>query len=390
MAPNRRAFEDLTHVTLQVLVACNLSCDYCFQDACNVTPSPRGEDRTVDPIKAAQATIELLKAAPADLSLTFSGGEPMLAPVEWYGTFFTTVGRYLQESGKKLSYSVQTNISILRPGIIDLFRKQNVHFSVHYDGMLDDPKLLSKQRRDNIATLSENGFTITALVVGTVASLRALPETMEFLRNHGVRYYRINYVSSQGRGYQASKIPPELRAEAEFESAFLASQYDFQMRDNVVMNKFLFYYNNVVLGKEQIGKPRPQRCRAGAISVCLAADGFAYPCSFFTQLTGPMARTSELPSLMEGASEALGRVEASNPYYDGKCRQCSALPICGEYCPLSPVTDTNCVESFCNAQVALRGLMDSNRELTELIARRFIGHRRGYPGDVPRSCGGRP
>lgn len=383
-------FRDLNNVTLQVLTPCNLSCDYCFQDACNVSPSPPGEYRkTIDPAEAARNIIQLLKTARADLSVTFSGGEPLLAPVEWYETFFHDLDRYLQENGKKLEYSVQTNISILKPRIIDLFRRHNVHFSVHYDGMLDDPTLLSKQRRDNIVTLFENGFPITALVVGTVPSLKVLPETIEFFRNHGVRYYRINYVSSQGRGYQASKIPPELRAEAEFKSAFLASQFDFRTRDTVVMNKFLFYYNNVVCGKARSGKPRPQRCRAGVITAYVAADGFVYPCSFFTHITGPMAKAEDLPSSIERAPEALGLIEASNPYYDDRCPRCSALPICGEYCPLSPVTDTNAIESFCNAQVALRELMDSNRELTELIAGRFIEHKRAYPRDVPRSCGGR-
>ena len=102
-----------------------------------------------------------------------------------------------------------------------------------------------------------------------------------------------------------------------------------------------------------------------------------------------MAKTSDLPSAMERVAEAVELCEARNSYYDDKCGQCSALPICGEYCALSPVTDTNCMESFCGAQVTLRGLMDRNREITELIAKRYIEHRRAYPLDVPKSCGTR-
>ena len=149
--------------------------------------------------------------------MVFSGGEPMLVPVEWYEAFFRRVDRYLEDSGQKLEYSIQTNISILKPEILDLFRQHKVHFSVHYDGELDNPQLLSRKRKKNIVTLFENGFTVTALVVGTVASLKALPATIEFFHQHGVRYYRVNYVSSQGRGHQVSLIPPALRAEAEFD-----------------------------------------------------------------------------------------------------------------------------------------------------------------------------
>jgi radical SAM protein with 4Fe4S-binding SPASM domain len=385
-----REFKDLSNVTLQLLTACNLSCEYCFQDACNVSTSPRSEDqKPIDPGEAANTIIKLLQSVKTELSMVFSGGEPMLVPIDWYEAFFHRIDRYLQESGKKLEYSVQTNISILKPAIIDLFKQHHVHFSVHYDGVLDDPKLLSEKRRDNIVTLMENGFPVTALVVGTVESLRAIPATIEFFNKYGIRFYRVNYVSSQGRGHQSSQIPPVLRAEAEFEAAFMASQFDFNTRDNAVMNKFLFYYNNVICGKEDEGKPRPQRCRAGVASAYIAADGFVYPCSFFPQITGPMARTKDLPSCMEVAAKAVGCCEAPNSYYDKKCRQCIALPICGEYCALSPVTDTNCIESFCSAQITLRGLMDKNRELTELIARRFIEHKRTYPRDVPKSCGTR-
>jgi sulfatase maturation enzyme AslB (radical SAM superfamily) len=95
-------------------------------------------------------------------------------------TFFDIMDRYVDRSGKKLEYSVQTNISILRPEIIDLFKAHGVHFSVHYDGELDNPELLSKRRRDNIVTLSEEGFPVTVLVVGTAESLKVLPSSIQF------------------------------------------------------------------------------------------------------------------------------------------------------------------------------------------------------------------
>ncbi len=381
-------FTDLRAVTFQLTTACNLSCDYCFQDACNVSLSPHGEGKkVVDPRETAETLIKLMKVSTMDMGMVFSGGEPLLAGADWYEAFFQVVDPYLTASGKTLDYSIQTNISILSPAIIDLFKKHAVHFSIHYDGDLDDPKLLAKKRKNNIVTLFENGFPITALVVGTVESLRALPSTIEFFIRNNVRFYRINYVSSQGRGHAVAKIPPRLRAEAEFEAAFLASQFDFKTRDNVGMNKFLFYYQNVICGSDYSFMPRPQICKAGLWSAYVAADGLVYPCSFFTGVTGPIAEAKDIPSPLEGAAKVIELCEAKNSYYDEKCKKCPALPICGEYCTLQPVTDTTVMESFCNAQVTLRGLMDENREITELIAKRFLEHKRTYPLDVPRSCG---
>ncbi len=392
MTSNLSPFTELTNVTFQLIGVCNLSCDYCFQDACNVSLSPEGGGQriVVNPFDTAETLINLIRSSKEDLIMVFSGGEPMLVPVDWYETFFYEVDRYLEGSGRKVEYSVQTNISILKPGIIDLFKKHNVHFSVHYDGELEDPKLLSKRRKENIIALRERGFAVTVLVVGTVESLKALPASIEFFNDHGVRFYRVNYVSSQGRGHQVSLIPPELRAEAEFQAAFLASQFDFNTRDNVVMNKFLNYYNNVICGGPYNAAARPQQCMAGVRSAYVAADGLIYPCSFFPGITGPMAQVSDLPSGgMEGAAAAVGLCEASNAYYDERCPSCEALPICGEYCPLSPVTDTNSMESFCGAHVMLRRMMDANRDIVELIAKRFIEHKQANPQDVPRSCGAR-
>lgn len=388
MTQDHSLFKNLSSVTFQLTTSCNLSCDYCFQDACNVSSSEGDAGRVADPRETAATLMGLMEKSETELAMVFSGGEPMLVPVDWYRTFFDIMDRYVERSGKKLEYSVQTNISILRPEIVDLFKAHGVHFSVHYDGELDDPKLLSKRRRDNIVTLSEEGLAVTVLVVGTVESLKALPSSIGFFNRHGIRFYRINYVSSEGRGYQVSRIPPAQRAEAEFQAAFLASQLDFGTRDNVVLNKFLFYHNNVICGSDYRTTPRPQKCRAGVMSAYVAADGFIYPCSFFPGITGPMATAKDL-SPLEGTGRAVALCEAANPYYDRKCPECEALPICGEYCALSPVTDTNFMESFCSAQVTLRRMMDENRELTELIAKRFIEHQTAYPLDVPRSCGTR-
>ncbi len=387
MTPNAPAFTDIAGVTFQLITACNLSCEYCFQDACNVTASPQsGTGPIVDPRQTAAHAIKFLQLSRQKLGVVFSGGEPLLVPVQWYQTFFQAMDDYLQASGKTVEYSIQTNISILKPAVVDLFKKYKVHFSVHYDGLLDDPKLLSGKRRDNIVTLRQNDIPVTALVVGTPASLRALPETIAFFKAQGIRFYRLNFVSSEGRGHQVPEIPPGLRAEMEFESAFQASQADFATRETIILNKFHLYHNNVLSGRPFVPAPRPQRCLAGIASAYVDVQGLVYPCSFFTHVTGPVARAGELPACLETGADAIARCTLPNAYYDAACRECDAAPICGEYCALAPVDDTR---SFCAAQRELRGLMDRNRDLAELIAKRFIAHKLANPADRPAACGTR-
>jgi|GEM_PF-1486690 len=382
------SFDNLSSLTLQLITTCNISCEYCFQDAGRVSDTTDGEPKQIaNPVESAETVIKLMELSKMKLGVVFSGGEPLLIPTDWYERFFQSMDRYLERTGKATDYSVQTNISILKPEIINLFKKHNVHFSVHYDGEMNDPKLLSKARRDNIALLHQYGFRVTGLVVGTVESLQTLSSTINFFSKNGVRFYRINYISSQGRGHQVSKIPPQLRAESEFEAAFLASQFDFATRDNVVMNKFLFYHENVINGGDYSHLPRAQKCKAGIYSAYIDAAGLIYPCSFFTGLTGPIAKAKDIPTYLDNATQAIEMCEAPNPYYDQKCKHCSALPICGEYCALTPVTDKNCMDSYCNSQIALLQLMDQNAEVAKLIAKRFLAHKASFPKDMPRTCG---
>ncbi len=390
MMSNPPVLNDISGVTFQLATACNLSCEYCFQDACNVTASPgTGVGKIVDPLETAANAMKFLQFSDRKVGVVFSGGEPMLVPVQWYQTFFQAMDDYLEGSGNSVEYSIQTNISILKQDIIDLFKKYGVHFSVHYDGLLAHPRLLSHKRRDNIVTLRRNGFPVTALVVGTTASLRILPETIAFFKAQGIRFYRLNFVSSEGRGREVAPVSPQLRAEMEFESAFQASQADFATRETVILNKFHLYYNHVVLKQAFDVSPRPQRCLAGVASAYVDVEGLVYPCSFFTHVTGPMARARALPAGLETGGAAVARCTEPNPYYDEACRSCSALPICGEYCALSPASDTHFMGSFCTSQRTLRGLMDQHRDLAELIAKRFIAHKQAHPADKPVACGTR-
>ena len=74
------------------------------------------------------------------------------------------------------------------------------HFSVHYDGLVDDASLRSKERRGNIERLHAKGCPITAIVVGTPPALDGLSETLELFRRCGVKHYHLNCVSCEGRG----------------------------------------------------------------------------------------------------------------------------------------------------------------------------------------------
>jgi len=291
----------------------------------------------------------------------------------------------LKSSSRNIDYRLQTNMLRWDDAVMSLLKKRGVHFSVHYDGLIDGASLRSKARRKNVERLLAEGYSVIAVVVGTPQALDKLPATLEFFRRCGVKRYRLNGVSCEGRGANSPQPHPWRRAEAQFESAFFASQSDFAACDPVIMNKFVSYARWSPGRKKSPVLPTPRRCGAGTKSVLISADGAIYPCGFFTEATGPIGSLTGLPALDPGAVRAISICARTHPFYTRSCSKCRALPICGDYCALKPVRNGGVV-SFCESQRRLMTLMEKNPRLATFIANRFLEYRTSRTRGSPKTC----
>jgi radical SAM protein with 4Fe4S-binding SPASM domain len=290
-------------------------------------------------------------------------------------------------SSRDIDYYLQTNMLRWDDGVMALLKKRRVHFSVHYDGLINGASLRSEERRKNIERLYAEGFSITAIVVGTPPALERLSVTLELFRRCGVKHYRLNYVSCEGRGAGSPQPDPGRRAEAEFESAFFASQSDFATWDSVIMNKFVNYARWWSGRKKPPPTPAPQRCDAGTKTVLISADGTIYPCGFFPRATGPIGTLADLPALDPEAANAISICARASRFYEKRCPECRALPICGDYCALTPTGDSGVMRSLCEPHRRLMARMDEDPRLVTFIANRFLEYRTARPRERPTTCG---
>lgn len=104
---------------LPVGIACNLSCEYCYQDpmrdAGNINV-PRNWNRVQE---------QLLRAG-SDFAVF--GGEPLLAPVEHLEEVWAFGHKHYGKNG------IQTNGALITPAHIELFKKYNVQVGISVDG----------------------------------------------------------------------------------------------------------------------------------------------------------------------------------------------------------------------------------------------------------------
>jgi radical SAM protein with 4Fe4S-binding SPASM domain len=379
---------DLVGVTVCPLQSCNLGCAYCYQDTDQVVGPRDRPSAILDPVRLARGLTSLLARSKSRRhAIVISGGEPLLLPEAWYRAFFSAMDGGRGVTPKKTTYSLQTNMLRWDEGVMSLLKERRVHFSVHYDGRVPGASLRSEERRRNIERLHAEGFSITAIVVGTGEALARLPATLDLFRRCGVKHYHLNHLSTEGRGARVLQPDPERRADAEFESAFFASQSDFATWDPAILNKFVGYATGSRPRGRRPSPPVPQRCGAGRKTLVISAEGLLYPCGFFPRGTGPMGSVDRLPGFNPDAGAAIALCEKPNRFFEERCPACRALPICGDYCALTPTGDSGFMRSFCESQRSLMARMDGDPQLVTFIARRYGEYRLTRPDERPTSCG---
>jgi hypothetical protein len=100
-----------------------------------------------------------------------------------------------------------------------------------------------------------------------------------------------------------------------------------------------------------------------------------------------MGHLADLPALDPEAAGAISLCGRPSPFFEERCPECPALPICGDYCALTPTEDSRFMHVFCESQRRLMALMEENPRLTGFIARRFLEYRAARPDQRPTTCG---
>lgn len=146
---------DITSIILKVSSICNLNCRYCY--LFNKSDKSHLRFSNIMPQEVVVATLknidDYLKTIPSKtIELTFHGGEPLIAGIDFYNRFFDFADKYIKSG--KVKYSIQTNGSLLNLEWISLFKEHDVSIGVSLDGNED-------ANRDRITKSGSPAFPLT-------------------------------------------------------------------------------------------------------------------------------------------------------------------------------------------------------------------------------------
>lgn len=366
---------------LSPLLACNLGCSYCYQDArrtCGpAVPLKSGKEW------ANHAALLFRHSVRPEINVILTGGEPLLIGAQWYHEFFDEFEGAMRPFGKTVHYLLQTNGSLAPSVELEgLFLRHGMRISVHYDGLIEGEELKSQDRKAVIERLSRSGFPLTAVVVGTGPALERLPETLDFFHRVGVAQYRLNRVGGEGRGGREYIPPPRQRAVAEFLTGFHAWKNGFKPFEPGIIWKFVAFCRERTGLYRRPAAVSSLQCGGGETSLTIYPDGAVYPCAFFCALSGPVFHISEADRLNDATVTRLRNAcKEGSPDFEQRCAGCEALVYCEGYCAMSVQRDDQ--EQLCESQRELLKIMRQQPAISTAIANAYLEFENARKNSLP-------
>ncbi len=353
---------------------CNLRCRYCFyaDEAKNRQQASMGVMR--------EETVELLlretyRAADSRslVSFAFQGGEPTVAGLEYF-RHFTSRARELKPPGVELSFSIQTNGTLLDDEWARFFKDEHFLVGISLDGF---PDLHNAHRIDtegkgswnrvakSAALLQKAGAEVNALCVVTAQCARSPQKAYQTLKKLGFDY--IQFIACLDPiGEERGSRPWSLKPEAY--GRFLCQLFDLWYRDweqgEYHSIRLFDDYIHLLLGD---GGSTCATCGSCGAYFVVEADGSVYPCDFFALDEWRLGRLGEQSLEEMAASETAERFLAWGREKPPECADCPWKNLCNGGCKNDWTQGHNyCCEAF-------RMLFDHAYERMRVIARAELG-----------------
>lgn len=328
------------HVMIIPTLNCPSNCKYCWGSEKN---SQMMSTEIIDQI------IEWLKDfRDDDVHFTFHGGEPLLAGYDFYKYSLEKLSQLPNVEG----FSLQSNIWLLTPEMVDLFKKYNIAISTSIDGPEDINDYQRgegyfKKTMDNYKLAKDNGLNVNFVLTVTDYSKDFSDDLYDFFKDNQMNL-KIHAALPSLRGDNAD--PWAL--DQEEHGKLLIDWLDKYLYD---LDKFS------IMDLDHIAKSALRRrgtlCTfADCIGTTLAvgADGSIYPCYRFVGMDEyVLGNVANYPSFDDlKTSDAWTKLQEFREYVGENCKKCRHLKYCEGGCPYNAIVSagtSKAVDPQCTA-----------------------------------------
>jgi uncharacterized protein len=321
-------------IDLDLTVACNLRCRYCFKEKWN----EHMEERV-----AFDAVCWLLHASgPAQsVNVNFMGGEPLLR-FELIKKLVPFGKRRARQRGKRIHFGVTTNATLVTDEIVEFWRTWGMGFHTSVDGIPDiqDRTRPMTSGRGSSHLVEKCVPKILEYRPGTTARCTIVPESVSNVLDN-YRYFR-------SRGYLDIALVPGMPHEWDEDHVRIYEE-QFQEVGNALIEdmrsgtpvtvKWIDDYAEAAKTSEQ---PK-YACGAGRGMALIDIHGDIWPCHRWNKQS---LQNWRIGSIYEDFDE-LAREQLDTGWslerLKAKCDDCEARVFCGGGCPAENLDHSNSV-----------------------------------------------
>lgn len=341
---------NIKHVTAivePVGTDCNLRCTYCFYHKLE-RESKLSKLMSYDVLEA--FIKEMFAYNEKEVQFIWHGGEPTLAPIDFYEKAVELQNKYKQPN-HKIRNVIQTNGTLINSDWVKFLKKNSFGIGLSVDG----PKWLHNKFRpesfdllnDTIGLLRQSDVNFGVICVVNSENVRYPLEIYEFFKLQNLKSMSIKpCIDLENNKLTNFSVDP-----IDYTN-FMIRIFDLWMNDNNP-NFMIKQFRDILLSYFN-GKPRlctNKQCACMKF-ITVDYDGQVYSCNdsdnnFQNQSYGNIAK-SNIQLLLESENAILWRNEMLSRI--NKCRNCEFLKFCGGGCTKTRVYLTEEFDSrYCHS-----------------------------------------
>lgn len=309
---------------------CNLKCSYCFY--CDEAENRTGSNSMI----MSNATAENLVRKVLDfcgpgshINFMFQGGEPLLAGIAFYHFFIQKVNQ-LKDSQTIVSYSLQTNGTLIDEAFCTLFKRHHFLIGVSIDG---EEAVHNRNRcgsfsktMEGISLLKKTGVDFNILSVITAATDAS--GLFSFYRKNDFRNVQPIYCLDPLSGEKS-----DFSLDAHALSRFQKQLFDLWLSEN--RSGKPFYIRDFENLLSLLHNGRAEQCGANGRctpQLVVEADGTCYPCDFYCLDSYACANINSASIMDVLRSDGLRKFMEFTEPQNQLCTSCPVMPLCGGGC----------------------------------------------------------
>jgi len=324
-----------TVMTKPVCGVCNLDCGYCYYTPkTELYPGVKRFQMTPEALE--EFLRQYLQARPREAVISWQGGEPLLAGLDFFRLARDLVEKY-RLPGQRVEWSIQTNGTLLDEDWCSFFAENRYLVGISIDG---PPEVHDHFRKDHagngsfekawrgLELLRKHGVDFNALVTLNSNNVKLGADLYRFFVEKGVEWIQFIPIlekDESGRPLPFSCPPVEF-------GKFLSEVFDTWVLNDVGRVSVRIFESIVSLLVQRV----PTVCvysRRCANAYVLEWNGDLYACDHFVVPEWRLGNVLETPLVELVTSQKVEEFARLKTELPEPCGECPYLPICNGGCP---------------------------------------------------------